>query len=360
MARAETKKLLDKDEFRSLVFARDGGKCVFCDSPAADAHHIMERKLFRDGGYYLDNGASVCPEHHMLCETTEISVEEVLAACGIAKRVLPDHLSDGETYDKWGNPVLSNGTRLMGELFHDDGAQAALARGGVLARFTHHVKYPRTFHFDWSDSVSEDDKVITDLSGFDGAEVVATVKMDGENATLYRDHFHARSLDSRHHPSRDWIKGYWSSVREDIPELWRFCGENLFAVHSIEYGSLPSYFMGFSVWNERNVALPWDETLEWFDLLGMTPVEVAYRGPFDVERLRAVAADVISSGHEGIVVRVTSAIPYRHFPRLVAKAVRPGHVQTDRHWMQGPVRRNGLSAESGFGASTHGGSPVRA
>lgn len=36
--------------------------------------------------------------------------------------------------------------------------------------------------------------------------VVITEKMDGENTTLYRDGLHARSLDSRHHPSRNWVK----------------------------------------------------------------------------------------------------------------------------------------------------------
>lgn len=67
-----TSKLLTRDAFREGVFARDGNCCVFCGRPAVDAHHILERRLWPDGGYYLNNGASVCAEHHMLCETTEI------------------------------------------------------------------------------------------------------------------------------------------------------------------------------------------------------------------------------------------------------------------------------------------------
>ena len=85
--------LMTRDEFRNAVFWRDRYTCVLCDKPAVDAHHILERRLFSDGGYYLDNGASVCSEHHMLCEQTVISVEEVRDACGITRIVVPTHLS---------------------------------------------------------------------------------------------------------------------------------------------------------------------------------------------------------------------------------------------------------------------------
>ena len=82
-------KLLTRDEFRNSVFKRDGDKCVICKNPAADAHHIMERRLFDDGGYYLDNGASVCPECHLQCEMTLISPQQLREAIGIKSVVLP-------------------------------------------------------------------------------------------------------------------------------------------------------------------------------------------------------------------------------------------------------------------------------
>lgn len=52
--------LLTRDDFREFVFKRDNHKCVVCGEPAVDAHHILERRLFHDSGYYLDNGASLC------------------------------------------------------------------------------------------------------------------------------------------------------------------------------------------------------------------------------------------------------------------------------------------------------------
>ena len=30
-----------------------------------DAHHIMDRRLWKDGGYYLSNGAALCSKHHL-------------------------------------------------------------------------------------------------------------------------------------------------------------------------------------------------------------------------------------------------------------------------------------------------------
>jgi hypothetical protein len=137
--------LLSRTEFRNQVFARDNHKCVIpdCNQPAQDAHHILERRLFSDGGYYLDNGASVCEPHHLMCETTEISCQELRQWCGIEEIILPENLSPDTEYDKWGNPILPDGRRLRGELFYEESVQKILKP--VLHLFTKYVKYPRTY-----------------------------------------------------------------------------------------------------------------------------------------------------------------------------------------------------------------------
>jgi hypothetical protein len=43
------------------------------------------------------------------------------------------------------------------------------------------LKYPRTKHFDFSPGVSNDDKILHDLSNFIGKEIVILEKRDGEN-----------------------------------------------------------------------------------------------------------------------------------------------------------------------------------
>lgn len=339
-------KLLSRDAFREGVFERDGHRCVICGQPAVDAHHILERRLWPDGGYYLDNGASLCEDHHLACEMTLISVEQVREAAGITRAALPPHLYSDLAYDKWANIVMPNGARLRGELFDDASVQKVLATGGVLNLFSERVKYPRTHHVPWSPGINDDDRVHPDMSAFAGQRVIATLKMDGENTSLYRNGLHARSVDSGSHPSRNWLKAFHARICGDIPEGWRVCGENLFASHSIAYGSLPSYFMGFSIWNEANQCLAWNETLEWFELLGIQPVPVLFDGLYDERTLRKLYQPVIDGQEqEGWVLRLADGFSYGAFRTAMAKFVRAGHVQTTKHWMHGqPVIPNRLAS----------------
>lgn len=328
-------KLLSRDQFRTQVFERDNHTCVFCDAPALDAHHILERRLWPDQGYYLENGASVCSIHHVLCEQTTISVEDVRFACGITKVIIPPHMYDDHIYDKWGNPVLANGQRGKGELFYDESVQKILKQGGMLPLFTNFVKYPRTYHLPWSEGITDDDRIIPSLDSFINKRVIITEKMDGENTSMYTDHIHARSIDSRGGEDRAWVKQLWCTFAHDIPVGWRICGENLWAEHSIHYDDLRSYFQGFSIWNDKNECLSWNDTLFWFELLGITPVQVLYDGVWDEHTIRRMWSDDNWAKCEGYVVRVADSFMYNHFKSSVAKFVRKGHVQTAKHWRAG-------------------------
>lgn len=333
--------LLSRDEFRNAVFKRDDHKCVVCGRPAVDAHHVLERRLFKDGGYYLGNGASVCEEHHLAAESTVLSCDELRQLCGIQKVILPEHLYSDQQYTKWGDPILPNGQRLKGELFHDESVQKVIKP--MLHLYTDRVKYPRTFHLPWSPGGTDDDRKMADTSGFEGQEVVATVKMDGEQTTMYRDGFHARSLDTPAHPSRDWLWGLHRRIGHDIPEGWRLCGENLYARHSIHYKNLPAHFLLFSIWNEKNISLSWDEMVMWAELLEIPIVPVLYRGPWDEALIRGLyRPDFNGDECEGYVVRVTRTFAYREFPNVIGKFVRAQHVHTHGHWMREAVVPNGL------------------
>lgn len=202
------------------------------------------------------------------------------------------------------------------------------------------IKYPKTMHLPWSPGLQNDDRLIEDLTHLQSCEIIVTEKMDGENATLYRNHYHARSLDSRHHPSRDWIKSFHGNISWLIPNELRICGENLYAEHSIRYEDLESYFMGFSIWdNNTNICWSWDLTVAFFDHLGITPVRELYRGPWDQSWFDNYG---LPEGSEGYVVRNAGEFQFNDFAINVAKFVRKGHVQTDQHWMLKPVIPNGL------------------
>ncbi len=328
--------LLSRDAFREGVFTRDKGRCVFCGNPAKDAHHIIERRLWDDGGYYLDNGASVCQEHHLACEMTTISVEDVRLACGITKPILPTQFYDSESYDKWGNNILANGQRLRGELYFDESVQKILKEGGVLDTFTNRVKFPRTFHAPWSEGIHDDDRVAPNMDRFIGKRVIVHEKMDGENTTMYNDYIHARSIDGRSHPSRDWVKGLHGRIAHDIPQDWRVNVENMYAQHSIAYSNLKSYAYGFHVWNERNVCLAWDDDVEWFELLGIEACPVIYDGLYDEKIIRGLYDPKRDwETREGYVIRIADSFSYADYRYCVAKFVRRGHVQTTKHWMHG-------------------------
>lgn len=335
-------KLLTRDDFREGVFARDGHQCVICGEPAVDAHHVLERRLWGDGGYYLDNGVSVCEVHHIEAERTILSCEELREAAGIRRVALPQHLYGDQKYDKWGNPVLPNGTRLRGDLFFDESVQKVLDEGDVLDLFTNRVKFPRTYHLPWSPGLTEDDRMMEDLDPFAGQQVVVTAKMDGENTTMYRDYIHARSIDFAPHDSRSWVKARWARIAHEIPEGWRVCGENLYAQHSIVYENLDDWFLVFQVWDDRNTCLSWADTKEWTELLGLPLVPVIYEGPGDRRFIEHLHTPTFRGDPcEGHVARTPSAFPYSSYRKNVGKYVRAGHVATHGHWMRQVVKPNG-------------------
>ena len=117
-------KLLSRQEFKEAVFKRDKDKCVLCGSPAVDAHHIIDRKVWPDGGYYIDNGASVCADCHWKCERSEILPDKIRSTIGLST-VLPPGLDTSKSYDKWGKEVVPKQNSEIGG--SDDGNRSLYA-----------------------------------------------------------------------------------------------------------------------------------------------------------------------------------------------------------------------------------------
>ena len=288
--------------------ARFNGKCCIpgCDNPAEDAHHIIERRLWPDGGYYVENGAPLCDlngtGHHMQAEKNLILPQELRALNGITEVALPPDWDDSLEYNKWGLVVNWSG------------------------------KYPRTFHLPTSQSVNKDDKKLVSLSGLQDCEIVVTEKMDGENTTMTSERIHARSVDSQAHSSQSWVRNLWSKIRFDIPDGWRICGENMYAVHSIEYKKLDSFFYVFNIWDGQT-CLSWDDTVMLAHEFGLQTVDVLYRGCELEEAQKISEKGLDMEVSEGYVVRDAGEIPLRLWSRKAAKWVRANHVRTlDHGW----------------------------
>lgn len=116
--------------------------------------------------------------------------------------------------------------------------------------------------------------------------------------------------------------------------------------------------MGFSVWDARNVALGWAETLDVLSGLGITPVtEIPeLSGPFTSDTrgaLERFVRRIDTTRHEGIVMRLTDEFAYEDFGSSVAKWVRKEHVGTSRHWMHAQVVPNGLAQTHSCAGASH-------
>lgn len=206
-----------------------------------------------------------------------------------------------------------------------------------------YVKYPRTYHFSFSEGLSTDDKIIEDDCMFQGMSVVITTKMDGENTTVYPDGTcHARSLDSKHQSYHSYLLRRIQDFCYSIPQGYRICGEYLYAKHSIEYSDLPDYFLAFSAWQENNYCLSWSDTKKFCNELDVCIVPELYVGLFDIDIVKQVAKKAVADGQEGIVVRNSESFNIKDFNKNVAKYVRPNHVQTDKHWAQQEIIPNKL------------------
>lgn len=243
-------------------------------------------------------------------------------------------------------------------------------------------KYPRTPHLPWSPGATLDDVRSNSVTQFEGREVVVTAKMDGECSKIYSDGYtHARSIDSKMHPSRAHMRALAARVgQEGMPRRLSLAGENCYALHSLWYDRLPAYFMVFGAYM-GDECLSWDDTLEWCEMLDLTPVPVLYRGVWDEAAVKACMppgsagagastcasdpltarkrwdvlghrADRFAVGQEGYVVRVASAFPTALFGERCAKFVRKNHVTcTDEHWAKEAVIPNLLAPLPGRNTS---------
>lgn len=338
-------KLLTRTEFVAQALSRDGAQCVICQKNATEVHHIIERKLWPDGGYYLNNAATLCSMHHILAEQTVLSCKEIRYAAKITTTLLPEYFDAGYEYDKWGNVIMLNGTRLRGEMFYTEQVQKILASANLLNIFTKYCKYPRTYHLPHSHK-SNDDKRHDDDSIFHNKEVVVTIKMDGENTTMYNDFIHARSINSGDHPSRSWVKGLWGKISYMLDDDMRICGENMYAKHTVEYDNLESYFLLFSVW-VRDTCLSWKETVEYAKILDLKTVPVLYEGTYDAKKIDELFQQYQqTSVAEGYVVRFSEEFKYLNFRNSVAKYVKPQFLhdlkQQKGHWQTKKVIPNVL------------------
>lgn len=205
------------------------------------------------------------------------------------------------------------------------------------------IKYPRTFHLPYSQSKTSDDKTLTNDYQFKGMEVVVTIKMDGENTTVYPDgYIHARSLDGTQYEWQNWLKSYVWNFCGDLEDGERIIGENLYAKHSIGYkfSNIKESFQIFAMCDKDNQFYSWDYIEQFCNSHGLKSVSVIYRGVYDRDKImkafekKKEELSKVGQEIEGFVIRNRNGFHYSDFQKNVAKYVRANHVQTDKHWRE--------------------------
>lgn len=205
-------------------------------------------------------------------------------------------------------------------------------------------KYPRTPHLPWSPGGTSDDKRLSSIDNFVGKELLITEKMDGSNVCLTSTNVFARSHSGvPSHASFDLLKAQHAQIKHKIDAGLSVFGEWIYAVHSINYTKLPSYFMIFGVRDdETGEWYSWDLVEELAKDLGFPTVPVLFRGyTSDLEQLTTdLSKNPSTCGpeKEGVVVRILGALEEHTFN--MAKYVRKNHVQTDDHWMHKEITKN--------------------
>ena len=113
---------MTREEFKKAVFGLTNGKCCVpgCNCDAVDAHHIMNRHLWSNGGYIITNGAALCAKHHLEAEKGIITPRQCIEYMKIPMDRLqkPDELEDGEfmTRKEYIDLLMNDALTCFGEL----------------------------------------------------------------------------------------------------------------------------------------------------------------------------------------------------------------------------------------------------
>jgi len=214
---------------------------------------------------------------------------------------------------------------------------------------SHSRKYGRTYHYPFSPGTTSDDRINYDywehLSNIQ--KVVHTEKLDGENTCLNQYGVFARSHAAPTvHPWAAYLRERWQLLRQDLGNLEVF-GENLYAIHSIQYLDLEQHFYVFAI-REEYRWLSWEEVkfytaaLDFPTVPEIKMVAPTLKADFEADILQMVQEESVfqsidvhtgkASAMEGIVTRNVEGFVTEAFAENVFKYVRKDHVKTDEHW----------------------------
>ena len=221
-------------------------------------------------------------------------------------------------------------------------------------------RYPHTSHIAWlGDGTPRDDKVLTALEAeailahtivleekVDGANLGFSVDSNGAIRAQNRGQYLLRPFTGQFARLNEWLEIHEEALFEDLGESLILFGEWVAAVHSLEYTSLPNYFLVFDVY-DRNERRFWSTARRnaLVSRLGLRHIHQLGSGHYRLQSLERMLATTPSAyrdgGCEGIYLR------HEDEDWLIArvKLVRPDFVQgIGEHWRSRTLRWNTLKA----------------
>lgn len=210
-------------------------------------------------------------------------------------------------------------------------------------------KYGRTYHYPFSPGTTSDDRV--NHNYWDDVRkiemLVHTEKLDGENTCISKLGVFARSHAApTRHPWAGYLKEKWSFLKHDLGDVEIF-GENLYAIHSIEYSNLEDHFFVFGI-REGDRWYSWEETKFYAALMDFPTVpEIEIIKPNTEKSFKESVLSKVENNSvlnskdvyteeacsmEGLVSRNINEYKVEDFKQNVFKYVRKNHVKTGEHW----------------------------
>lgn len=217
-------------------------------------------------------------------------------------------------------------------------------------------KFPRTPHLAvLADSVIRDDKVMSasEREIFLRHELVVEEKVDGANLGISFDREARVRCQNRGAYLQFPYKGQWKKLSEwlaprndilfeKLADQYILFGEWCYARHSVFYGKLPGWFLGFDIFDKVNLRfLSCSKRDALFRDIGIYGVPIIAKGHFTLSELKEMLtiSHLCDQPAEGIYLRFDQ----EDWLKQRAKLVRPEFIQSvGDHWTRGGIKANKL------------------
>lgn len=211
------------------------------------------------------------------------------------------------------------------------------------------IKFPRTKHIVNLGAMARDDLLMekSDIESMLSGEVYVEEKIDGANLGFRlgpdgkiqaqnRSHYVCSSSHAQFKKLDQWIESKKFGLDKILSSgNYIIYGEWLYSKHSINYTSLPDYFIMFDLYNIDNKTFESRSFIEQIiQNTGISLVPLIYKGKASIDKLKSFVktkSQFYDGVIEGIYVRSyeSNKLKYR------AKIVRADFISGDEHWTKG-------------------------